>query len=366
MRLEWGMRSRFYRTATPLPVRAAGRDVTIAAPRGGAQWRHKLVKSWWILIEDGRRSFEMRDVPAPVCGDDEVLVRVKAAALNRGELIIGAGLHKAGVARPAGAEAAGVVERAGAAVSHLKAGDRVMGRAAGGFAEFTRMHAAEAMPVPAGLDWRQAAAIPLVFNVSYDMLVAQGRIKAGEWLLITAASSGVGVASLQLGKALGARVIGTSGSDGKLARLRELGLDAGIMTRGPNFAAKVKEITGGHGADVIVNNVGGSVFAECMRASAFEGRMATVGYLDRTLTAQIDIALLHEQRLTLFGVSNKLRNASQRAVTVQAVIRDVLPLVAEGRIRPCIDRVFPFAELPQAVAYMESDAQIGKVLIELQ
>ena len=324
------------------------------------------MKSWWISIEGSQRSFALRDTPEPECGDEEVVVEVKAASLNRGELIVGAGLHKAGAARPAGAEAAGVVVRAGARVRDLKPGDRVMGRAAGGFAEFARMSAAEAIPVPDRLDWHQAAAIPLVFNVTYDMLVAQGRLKAGEWLLITAASSGVGVACLQLGKALGAKVIGTSGSAAKLARLRELGLDAGIATRGADFAARVREITGGHGADLVVNNVGGSVFAECMRAAAFEGRFATVGYLDRTLNAQIDVALLHEQRLTLFGVSNKLRNAAQRAVTVRGMIREVLPLFAEGRVQPCIAGVFPFLELPKAVDYMESDAQIGKIVLEVQ
>ena len=324
------------------------------------------MKSWWIRIEDGRRSFEMRDTAAPACGEDELLVRVKAASLNRGELIVGAGLHKAGAARPAGAEAAGVVEQAGARVTRFKPGDRVMGRTAGGFAEHARMHADEAMPVPAALDWRQAAAIPLVFAVSYDMLIAQGRLQAGQWLLVTGISSGVGVACLQLGKALGARVVGTSGSKAKLDRLREMGLDAGLPTREADFAARVKEISGGRGADVVVNNVGGTVFAECMRACAFEGRFATVGYLDRTLTAQIDIALLHEQRLVLFGVSNKLRTTQQRAVTIAGMTRDVLPFFANGRIQPCIDRVFPLDDLPQAVAYMESDAQVGKIIVEVE
>ena len=101
-----------------------------------------------------------------------------------------------------------------------------------------------------------------------------------------------------------------------------------------------------------------------MRACAFQGRFATVGYLDRTLTAQIDIGLLHEHRLTLFGVSNRLRTAEQRAVTVQGTLKDVLPLFAQGRIRPCIDKVFPFDQLPPAVQYMESDAQLGKIVLE--
>src|SRR6266568_616028 len=149
--------------------------------------------------------------------------------------------------------------------------------------------------------------------VVHDMLVAQGKLRAGEWLLVTGISAGVGVAALQTAKTLGARVIGTSGSAEKLEKLKAMGLDAGIRTRSGDFAEGVMKATGGKGANLVVNNVGGSVFAETIRALAYEGRHATVGYVDGVLKSEIDIEALHTKRLTLFGVSNRLRTAEQRA-----------------------------------------------------
>jgi len=197
------------------------------------------------------------------------------------------------------------------------------------------------------------------------MLVAQGNLKANEWLLVTGISSGVGVAALQAAKAIGARVIGTSGSAQKLQKLKSLGLDLGIHTRTGNFKNAVMEATGGKGADLVVNNVGGTVFAECIRALAYQGRLATVGYLDRTMQAELDLDALHAKRLRLFGVSNKHRTAAQRAETVRGFIADFLPHFAAGRIQPLIDKVYPFDRLPEAQAYMESDAHMGKVAIRM-
>ena len=289
-------------------------------------------------------------------------MRVRAASLNRGELLGG----KPGApARPGGGECAGEITKLGDGVTGLAVGDRVMGRCAGGFAEYALMDARETMRAPARLSWEEAAATPLVFIVVYDMLVAQGHLRAGQWLLVTAASSGVGVAALQTGKALGARVIGTSGSADKLARLEALGLDVGIRTRSGDFHDAVMKATDGKGVNLVVNNVGGTVFAECLRSLAFEGRLATVGHMDRTLSATLDVGALHEKRLTVFGVSNRLRTAAQRAETVRGFARDVLPFFEDGRIRPLVDRVFPFAELPAAIRFMESDAQVGKIVVRV-
>jgi len=166
-------------------------------------------------------------------------------------------------------------------------------------------------------------------------------------------------------KALGARVIGTSGSAEKLARLDKLGLDVGLCTRAGDFHDAVVKATDGKGVNLVVNNVGGSVFGECMKSLAFEGRLATVGHLDRVLSAALDIELLHRKRLTVFGVSNRLRTAAQRAETVRAFARDVLPYFADGRLRPLVDRVFGFDELPVAVQFMESDAQVGKIVVRV-
>ena len=262
-------------------------------------------------------------------------------------------------------EAAGEVAALGAGVAGLSPGERVMGRAPGAFAEYALMDAREAIAVPQRLDWQQAAAVPLVFMVVHDMLIEQGRLAAGQWLLVTGVSSGVGVGALQAGKALGAKVIGTSGSASKLARLRPLGLDLALETRKGDFYDAVMQATGGKGVKLVVNTVGGSMFPECVRTLAFEGRLATVGYLDGVLKSEIDLEALHAKRLTLFGVSNRLRSAEQRAATVRGFVADLLPAIADGRITPLIDRVFEFDALPEAKAYMESDAQLGKIVVKL-
>ena len=215
------------------------------------------------------------------------------------------------------------------------------------------------------LSFENAAAIPLTFLVVHDMLVLQGHLKAGEWLLVTGISSGVGVASLQLAKEMGAKVIGTSGSAGKIERLKAHGLDLGLVTRAPDFHDAVMQATGGKGVSLVVNTVGGSVFAECVRSMAFEGRLATVGYVDNTLEAKIDIQALHSKRLTLFGVSNKLRTPEQRASGVAPFVRDAMAAIAAGRIKPIVDHVYPFDELPAARARMESNEHLGKIVITM-
>jgi NADPH:quinone reductase-like Zn-dependent oxidoreductase len=320
------------------------------------------MKSYWIAPGPAGTKVELRDTPTPEPKPGEMLVRVRAAALNRGELLGG----KVGTAaKPGGGECSGEVVKLGEGVTGLAAGDRVMGRCGGGFAEYATMDAREAMRAPAVLSWEEAAATPLVSLVVYDMLVAQGHLTAGQWLLVTAVSSGVGVGALQMAKALGARVIGTSGSADKLARLATLGLDVGIRTRSADFHDAVLKATDGKGVNLVVNNVGGSVFAECIRSLAFEGRLATVGHMDRVLSATLDLEALHGKRLTVFGVSNRLRNAAQRSETVRAFVRDLGPHVEDGRLRPLVDRVFPLAELPAAIAFMESDAQVGKIVVRV-
>ena len=320
------------------------------------------MKAYWINPGPEGTRVELRETAAPEPKAGEILVRVRAASLNRGELL--GGVYGA-TAKPGGGECAGEVVKVGEGVTGVPIGARMMGRCGGGFAELALMDAREALPVPERLTWEEAAAAPLTFIVVYDMLIAQGHLQAGQWLLVTAISSGVGVAALQTAKALGARVIGTSGSAEKLARLEKLGLDVGIHTRAADFHDVVVKATDGKGVSLAVNNVGGSVFGECLKSLAFEGRLAIVGHLDRVLSAPLDIELLHRKRLTVFGVSNRLRTAAQRAETVRAFARDVLPYFADGRLRPLVDRVFGFAELPAAIQFMESDAQVGKLVVRV-
>src|SRR5882762_1113644 len=256
------------------------------------------MRSYFLSASGTETRLVLRDVPVPEDAPGQVLVRVRAAALNRGEFIAGHGLARPGASRPAGNEAAAEV---------VRTGERVMGRCPGAFAEYALMDAREAIPVPKTLSWDEAAAIPLTFMVVHDMLVAQGQLKAGEWLLVTGVSSGVGVAALQAAKALGARVIGTSGSAEKLNKLKSMGLHAAIHTRKGDFQDAVMKATDGKGANLAVNTVGGSLFAECVRSLGFEGRLAIVGYVDGVLKSEIDLEAVHARRLRIFGVSNKLK-----------------------------------------------------------
>ena len=314
------------------------------------------MKAYFIQQTERASTLELREVPQPQPAAGKLLVRVQAASLNRGEFIRGHGLTKPGAAKPAGTDGAGEV---------VGTGERVMGRLPAAFGEYALMDKPDAIPVPANLSWEEAAAVPITFLVVYDMLVQQGNLKAGEWLLVTGVTAGVGVAALQAGKALGAKVIGTSGSAAKLEELKKLGLDLALQTRKPDFADAVMKATEGKGVNLVVNNVGGTVFAECIKCMAYEGRLATVGYLDHTMKAEIDLAALHEKRLKLYGVSNKLRTAEQRKATVDGMKRDFMPFFASGKLKPLIHKVFPFDELPKAKDYMESDAAVGKIVVRM-
>ena len=324
------------------------------------------MQSYWMQMTGDSTVLELRETAVPQPAAQQLLLRMRAAALNRGEFVVGHGLHgQAGSWKAIGGEGAGEVVAVGAQVTRFKPGDRVMGRCAGAFSEFALMDEAEAMIVPAGLSWDEAASVAMTFLVAFDMLVLQGRLQAGDWVLVNGVSSGVGVASLQLAKVLGAKVIGTSGSADKLALLRPLGLDVAICTRGPDFGAAVREATGQHGADLVVNTVGGTVFAENIRAMAFEGRLATVGYVDGVVQAELDLAALHAKRLTLFGVSNKQRSKAQRAAAVPRFVAEVLPHNAAGTIRPQVDQVFDFERLADAKARMEAGGHVGKIVLRM-
>ncbi|HEY9571680.1 MAG TPA: zinc-binding dehydrogenase [Pusillimonas sp.] len=324
------------------------------------------MKSYWMQMTETDTFVERRETQPPEPGPQQLLVRLHAAGLNRGEFVLGHGLHgKAGSWKQIGGEGAGEVVSVGKDVTGFKPGDKVMGRCPGAFSEYALMEAAEALPKPDSLSWEEAACLPLTFLVAFDMLVLQGRVKAGEWVLINGVSSGVGVATLQLGKALGAKVIGTSGSAEKLDRMKNLGLDVALNSRAADFADDVMAATEQHGADLIINAVGGSVFAENIRAAAFEARLAIVGYVDGVLRGDLDIEAFHAKRLTLFGVSNKLRTKAQRAAAIPRFISDVLPLFSAGKIKPQVDMQFDFDDLQEAKACMEAGQHAGKIVLRI-
>ena len=314
-------------------------------------------------VNDGVAQVELKETANLQPGPGQVLIRMRAAGLNRGEFLLKHGLHKGGGSKPIGIEAAGEVMAVGPGVSAFKPGDEVLGRCQGGFSEEVLLSEKETMLKPSSLSWEQAGGLALTGMTAHDCLVIQGDLKPGEWVFIAGVSSGVGVAALTMAKALGARVIGTSGSEQKLARLKELGLDLGLCMRGPGFYDAVMQATEGKGVDLVVNTVGGTVFEECIRIMGFQARLATVGYVDDVVSATIDLKTLHARRLRLFGVSNKQRTAEQKAEFAPNFREQILPLVAQGKIRPLVDHVFAFDELPRAIAMMQAGDHVGKIVL---
>lgn len=323
------------------------------------------MRSCWIRTESGRTVFELRDVPIPQPKAGEILVRTHASSLNRGELLASIAWHNADVPKPAGRDLAGEVDVWGEGVEGFTRGQRIMACAHGSLSEYVRVSAQQAIPIPDHLDWEQAAAVPAAFRTAHVSLFTYGRMKAGDWVLVAGASSGVGVACIQAAKYVGAKVIGTSRSAGKLRSLKALGLDVGIETRHGDFAAEVLDVTAGRGANVAVNLVGGTLFPQCLRSLANQGRLVIVGYVDGVMRSEIDLEAVHAKRIEISGVSQAHLTDVERDEASQRFIRDLMPGLVDGRIVPTINKVFDFDELPIAKAYVESDAHVGKVIVRM-
>lgn len=313
--------------------------------------------------------WDVREAQRPVVPQGHVLVRVHASSVNRAEF---RRLHnlrtrpgQAPEERVGGGDAAGEIVELGEGVSGLQKGQRAMGRCAGGFAEYSLIDAREAMPVPDALSWEEAACIPVVFVVVHDGLFASGQLRRGETLLVTAIASGVGVAALALAKYLGARVIGTSRSAEKLEKLKPHGLDVGIVTGSDGFGAAIAPAIGEKGVDMVVDNIGGDVLAPLIAAMAVGGRFVTIGRMSGVLKGELDVDRLAERRLHLYGVSNRLRTAAQRAESMRRFLADLSGPLGDGRIRPIIDRSFALDDIAAAQAHVEADRHIGKVVITM-
>jgi NADPH:quinone reductase-like Zn-dependent oxidoreductase len=315
--------------------------------------------------------WDIREVQRPIVPPGHLLARVYASSLNRAEMRAMHNLRsEAGKPVPAertgGGDAAGEIVEIGDGVSGFKPGDRVMGRCSGGFAEYALIDAREAMPAPERLGWEAAAAVPIVFVVVHDALFASAQLRAGETVLVTAASSGVGVATLRLAKLIGARVIGTSRSADKIEKLKGYGLDAGVVTGSDGFGAAIAGVIGENGVDMIVDNIGGNVFPACLEALAVGGRFVTIGRMSGVLKGELDLDRLALRRLHLYGVSNRLRRPAQRAESTKRFVADLMPALQDGRLEPIIDRVFALSEIVAAEAYLEADSHVGKVVIRIQ
>lgn len=318
----------------------------------------------------GGATVEIQESPMPSPAAGEALVKVHAAGLNRGEIVIRRNLTT-GAPQQTGIEFAGEVVALGtrpansdSGAARVKVGDRVMGHWRGGQAEYVAVDERLLVPIPPRLSWIQAAAWLNVFVTAHDAIVTNAGLKPGESILINAASSGIGVAALQIARLLGAKpLIGSSRSRAKLDQLAHYGLQVGIEA-GSDVPAAVAEATAGKGVDVLIDSVGANVLMQNLNCMALCGRIVSVGRLAAT-TGEIDLDLLALKRVRLIGVTFRTRTKEERVACVQRCARDLWEALADGRLQPVVHRSFGIGDIKAAHDYMERDEHIGKLVIEI-
>lgn len=310
------------------------------------------------------------EVPDPEPGRDEVLVDVRAAAVNRADTYQRRGHYPVPPGWPEsipGLEMAGVAAEVGDRVRGVEPGDRVMALlGGGGYAERVAVHGDLLLPVPENLSLVEAAGVPEVFYTAWDALFRQVGLEMGERVLIHAAGGGVGTAALQLARAAGAgRIFGTASAP-KLEGIEELGLplDVPIDYESRDFADAVREETGGEGVEVILDVVGGSYWDRNMESLAWQGRMVLVGLLGGR-SAEVDLGHVLRNRITVVGTVLRARSLAEKLSLTRAFRQRVLPLLRDGRLRPVIDRTFPLEEAADAHRHMEADRNLGKIVLEV-
>jgi putative PIG3 family NAD(P)H quinone oxidoreductase len=319
-----------------------------------------------IITEPGDPGvLKLGTVPDPVPGSDEVLIRVRATALNRADLLQRRGFYPPPPPtdpRIPGLECAGVVERADAART-LAEGTRVMALLPGaGYSEYVSVHAGLTLPIPESLDFVRAAAVPEAFLTAFDALFVQLQVGVGETVLVHAAGSGVGTAAIQLLRAAGALTLGTSRTQAKLDRCVELGLDHPILLSASDWTERVLAQTGGRGVDAILDLVGGEYLEGNLNVLAERGRMIVVG-TPAGSRAPVDLGLLLRQRLLLRGTNLRRRSLAEKLDLVARFRRRILPMLAKEHLVPVVDRVFPWTEAPEAHCYMEANRNFGKIVL---
>jgi NADPH2:quinone reductase len=328
----------------------------------------------------GPEVLALREVPDPTPGAHQLRIRVHAAGLNRADLLQRKGSYPAPPGWPAdipGLEYAGEVEALGAGVSRWKQGDRVMGLVGGGaHAEFVVVSEAEALPVPPGMPWADAAAIPEAFLTAHDALTMRGRLQRGERVLIHAVGSGVGTAAIQLAKAIGASVLGTSRTASKFAQLTSLGLDLGIDTAVRPFREQVPTPV-----DVVLDVLGGPAFQDNLAVLAPRGRLVMLGFLQGPRVQEANLDVILRKRLEIIGTVMRTRGPEERAALAAEFRAQILPLFGlhvateeplrsadhpswrPGALRPVVHAVFPMADVAVAHSAMERNVGVGKLVL---
>lgn len=319
-----------------------------------------------------RGELRLEEVPDPVPGPRDVLVRVRAAALNRADLSARAGTYAQQATRRegppvAGLEAAGEVVSAGPQARRFAPGDRVMGQCSGGFAQLLAVDERLLLPIPRSIDWTDAAATPVALVTGHDAIGTNARLRIGESVLVQGAGSAVGMMAVQIARLLGAGlVLGTVGDPARAELLIELGADLAIdYRREGNVGAVVARKTEGRGIDVVIDHVGGSVLGANLDALAVAGRLVSVGRLESKV-GKLDMDLLARKRVQLLGVSFRTRTIDEYGDCVSEAAEALLPSLAAARLRPIVDRVFPLEQAPAALERMSRNLHRGKIVLRVQ
>lgn len=305
--------------------------------------------------------------PIPSIEPDQVLIRVHAAGVNRPDVVQRMGFYPPppGASPIPGLEVAGEVVEVGVRVSRWKVGDRVCALVAGGgYAEYAAAPAGQCLPVPRGLTLTEAAALPETAFTVWSNVFQRGALRAGEVLLVHGGTSGIGTIAIQLGAARAARVIATAGSEAKCKACRALGAGMAVNYRQTDYVEAVQEFSGGKGADMILDMVGGDYIQRNIKAAAADGRIVQIAFLNGAV-AQVDFMPVMLKRLVITGSTLRARAAEFKAALASAVEQNVWPLVESGRVKPVIYREFALNEAADAHALMESSEHVGKIMLRV-
>jgi putative PIG3 family NAD(P)H quinone oxidoreductase len=304
-----------------------------------------------------------RPRPAPTPGD--VLIKVAAAGVNRPDVMQRQGKYPPppGASDIPGLEVAGTIDEIGSAVRECRIGDRVCALVwGGGYAEYCVAPALQCLPIPRGMDFTHAAAIPETFFTVWTNVFERGRLRPGEVLLVHGGSSGIGTTAIQLARAFGSRVFATAGSAEKCAACERLGAERAINYRDTDFVAAVRDATGGRGVDVILDMVGGDYLTRNIELLALDGRLVQIGTLGGP-KAQINLVPVLHSRLTITGSTLRPRSVAEKGAIAQALLERVWPLLESGAVAPVIHATFPLRAAAEAHRVMEADTHIGKLVL---
>ncbi|HEX6965087.1 MAG TPA: NAD(P)H-quinone oxidoreductase [Gemmatimonadaceae bacterium] len=326
------------------------------------------MKAAVITKSGGPEVLEIRDVQRPAPNADEVLVRVHASALNRADLLQRRGRYPAPPGAPAdipGIEFAGEIVELGSAVRGWRVGQRVFGLVGGGAqAEYLVAHARTIAEIPERLSWTDAAAVPEAFITAHDALVTQAELRPSERVLIHAVASGVGLAAVQLVRAMSAIPYGTSRTPAKISRAREHGLEDGLVLSGDPrpLVERARAWGGGTGMHVVLELVGGAYVPASLATLGTRGRLILIGTMAGA-SSELDLGLVLRNRLRIVGTALRSRPLGEKIAATRAFAEQVVPLLARGLVHPVVDRVFPLAEIRAAHERLESNETVGKVVV---